>query len=145
MYYTVTQGRARLLDRLNLLDRATYGFDWMVLDARSSREAVRQWGLFKAGTHPFQAELEAEVAHYRRNAFGYVPAWEAESDIVSTDIDRTLDVVAEQRQELDHLQAELRDMRDTVDAVAAPRRRRARSRRRTVKRGARPSSGRRAA
>jgi hypothetical protein len=114
----------------------------MVLDARSSREAVRQWGLFKAGTHPFQAELESEVARYRRNALGYVPAWEAESEIVSTDIDRTLDVVAEQRRQLDDLQAELREMRDTV---AAPRRRKTPKRRRTIKRGARPSSGRRAA
>ena len=74
MYYTVTQGRARVLDRFNLLDRATYGFDWIVLDAKNSREAVRRWGSFKAGTHPFQGELEAEVARYRRNAPGYVPA-----------------------------------------------------------------------
>jgi hypothetical protein len=145
MYYTVTQGRARVLDRLNLLDRATYGFDWIVLDAKNSREAVRQWGSFKAGTHPFQAELEAEVARYRRNAPGYVPAWEAESEIVSTDIDRTLDAVAEQRRELEFLQAELREMRSTVDGVAARRRRPGRARRRSVKRRTRPASGRRAA
>jgi hypothetical protein len=145
MYYTVTQGRARQLDRLNLLDRATYGFDWMVLDARSAREAVRQWGLFKAGTHPFQGALEAEVARYRRNALGYVPAWRAESAIVSSDIEQTLDAVAAQRRELDLLQAELREMRDTVGPAAVPRHRPGRSRRRSVRRGTRPTSGRRAA
>jgi hypothetical protein len=146
MYYTVTQGRARLLERLNLLDRSTYGFDWIVLDTRTARDAVRQWGLFRAGTHPFQAELEAEVARYRRNVPGYVPAWEAESEIVSKDIDRTMDAVAEQRRELEYLQAELREMRDSVAGEVSRRRRPGRARRRrTVQRRPRPASGRRAA
>ena len=145
MYYTVTQGRARLLDRLNLLDRTTYGFDWMVLDAQNSREALRQWGLFKAGIHPFQGELEAHVASYRRDAPGYVPAWEAETEILSTDIDRTLYTVDRQRRELEYLQDELREMRDTISGETGRRRRPAPARRRRVKRGARLSSGRRAA
>ena len=68
MYYTVTQGRARTLERLNLLDRSTYGIDWIVLDAMTARDALRHWGLFKAGTHPFQGALELEAARYRTNA-----------------------------------------------------------------------------
>jgi hypothetical protein len=60
MYYTVTEGRARLLERLNLRDRSTYGVDWMVLDASHARDAVRQWGSFKAGTHPLQGALDEQ-------------------------------------------------------------------------------------
>jgi hypothetical protein len=49
LYYTVTEGRARALDRLNLRDRATHGLDWIVLEATNARDAVRQWRLFKLG------------------------------------------------------------------------------------------------
>ena len=146
MYYTVTQGRARTLERLNLLDRSTYGIDWIVLDAMTARDALRHWGLFKAGTHPFQGALELEVARYRTNAPGYVPAWEAESAIVSSDIDRTIDAVDAQRQELDDLQAHLDDIRSAVLGDPAPRSRARRPhRRRQAGRAPRSSQGRRRA
>jgi hypothetical protein len=128
MYYTVTEGRARLLERLNLRDRSTYGVDWMVLDASHARDAVRQWGSFKAGTHPLQGALEAQAASYRTSVPGYVPAWNAESEIVSSDIDRTLGALDEQRRELDELQARLRAVRSTVLGGAGPRRRPRRAR-----------------
>jgi hypothetical protein len=146
MYYTVTQGRARALERLNLLDRSTYGIDWIVLDASTARDALRQWGLFKAGTHPFQGALELEVARYRTNAPGYVPAWEAESEVVSSDIERTIGAVAAQRRELDELQARLDDLRGEVFGEPRPRSRARRSRRRKPPRRApRSAQGRRAA
>jgi hypothetical protein len=146
MYYTVTQGRARTLERLNLLDRSTYGIDWIVLDASTARDALRQWGSFKAGTHPFQGALELEVARYRTNAPGYLPAWAAESAIVSSDIDRTLGAVDAQRRELEELQAHLDDIRSAVLGDLAPRApaRRPR-RRRPAKRAPRSTPGRRAA
>src|SRR5262249_60059349 len=108
MYYVVTEGRARTLDRLNLLDRSTYGVDWMVIKATTSaRDAVRQWNLFKAGTHPGQGRLELEAARYRTSAPGYTSAWEAESQIISSDIAETLDAVKERQRELAVLQGEL--------------------------------------
>jgi hypothetical protein len=42
LYYVVTEGRARTLDRLNLRDRATYGLDWMVFYASSPPDSLRQ-------------------------------------------------------------------------------------------------------
>jgi hypothetical protein len=114
MYYAVTQGRARGLDRLNLRDRSTYGIDWMVLDATSARDAVRQWQTFKAGVHPFQGDLELGAARYRANAPEYQAAREAESEIVSSDIEGTLQEVDERRRELDQLRGRLEDVRKAL-------------------------------
>jgi hypothetical protein len=122
MYYVVTEGRARVLDRMNLLDRSTYGSDWMVLDATSARDAVRQWNAFLAGTHVRQAALELEAAKYRSPVPDYVPAWGAESEIISSDIDETLDTVKARRQELDQLRSRLETARKTLKgAPARPR------------------------
>jgi hypothetical protein len=84
MYYVVSEGRARVLDRLNVRDRGTYGVDWIVFPATSSRDAVRQWRLFKAGTHPRQGELELEVSRYRAREPDYAPVWEAEPDVIAS-------------------------------------------------------------
>jgi hypothetical protein len=59
-YYSVLEGQARVLDGVHLRDRAAYGSDWMVFEATSPADAVRQWERFKAGTHVRQAELELE-------------------------------------------------------------------------------------
>jgi hypothetical protein len=129
MYYVVTEGRARVLDRMNLIDRSTYGIDWMVLDATNSRDAVRQWNVFKAGTHARQAELELEAAKYRSRVPDYLPAWQAESEIVSLEIDETLDTVKTKRQELDQLRGRLEVAKDSLVGASA-RRNRTTSRRR---------------
>lgn len=84
-YYVVTEGRANVLDRLRLRDRSTYGLDWMVYDAGSAGEGIRQWNLYKAGTHPQQAELEAEGAQYRAATSGYAPAWKAEREAIAVE------------------------------------------------------------
>jgi len=141
MYYAVTEGRARTLDRLDLRDRSTYGVDWIVLDAPSGRDALRQWRLFKAGTHPAQAELELEAARYQARAPGCVPAWEADRDMVSSAIARTVEAVDERRQELGRMQGELTQLRDAL-LETVPRRRRAGRRRR---RAARPAGRRKTA
>src|SRR5262245_40170107 len=117
MYYVVTEGRARMLDRLSLMDRSTYGVDWMVMKATSARDAVRQWNLFKAGTHPAQGRLELEAARHRTSTPGYTPAWEAESQIISSDIAETLDSVEDRQRELAALRGELSQIQG---ARAAP-------------------------
>jgi hypothetical protein len=87
-YYAVTEGQARVLDRVHLRDRATYGLDWMVFEATSPADAVRQWEHFKAGTHVRQAGLELEVSNYRgvlpgRPVPGYAAPWEADLEAVA--------------------------------------------------------------
>src|SRR5262249_28332898 len=89
----------------------------------SARDAVRQWNLFKAGTHPGQGRLELEAARYRTSAPGYTSAWEAESQIISSDIAETLDAVKERQRELAVLQGELSQLQGTVAGRAARRRR----------------------
>ena len=133
MYYVVTEGRARMLDRLNLMDRSTYGVDWMVMKAISARDAVRQWNLFKAGTHPAQGRLELEAARHRTSTPGYTPAWEAESQVISSDIADTLDAVEDRQRELAALQGELSQIQGALASRAGrPRRSPARRRRRRV-------------
>src|SRR5262249_27612138 len=107
MHYVVTEGRARMLDRLSLMDRSTYGVDWMVMNATSARDRAGQGNLFKAGTHPAQGRLELEAARHRTSTPGYTPAWEAESQIISSDIAETLDSVEDRQRELAALRGEL--------------------------------------
>jgi hypothetical protein len=147
LYYTVTEGRARALDRLNLRDRATYGLDWMVLEATNARDAVRQWQLFKAGTHPRQGELEAEAARYRVAApGGYAAPWEAEAEAVGLRAADTVRALDARSQELREEQADLEKTRQSLtrltrltpgaSAGAVPKRKapaRAKTRRSTVK------------
>lgn len=117
LYYTVTEGRARALDRLNLRDRATHGLDWIVLEATNARDAVRQWRLFKAGTRPRQSELEAEAARYRAAAPSYAAPWEAEAEAVglrAADAVRALDA---RSQELREEQADLEKTRQTLSRL----------------------------
>jgi hypothetical protein len=123
MYYVVTEGRARMLDRIDLRDRATYGVDWIVIQAASARDAIRQWGLLKAGVHPTQAEIELETERYRMGTPGYLPVWESESLAVSSKIEQTLGEVQERQRELAGLQDRLEAMRGTL--LAYPGRRRA--------------------
>ena len=133
MYCVVTEGRARMLDRLNLRDRSTYGVDWMVIKAASARDAVRQWNLFKAGSHPVQGRLEFEAARYRTSTPGYTPAWEAESQVVSSDIAEPLDAVEDRQRALAALQGELSQIPGTPASRASrPRRSPAGRRRRRV-------------
>lgn len=111
LHYIVTEGRARVLDRLNLRDRGTYGHDWMVLYARSAREALRQWRLFKAGTHPRQGELELEVTRYRLQEPGYAAVWEAETEAIASKAAQALEDLDARREELKEEQAVLDDRR----------------------------------
>jgi hypothetical protein len=114
MYYVVSEGRARVLDRLNVRDRGTYGVDWIVFPATSSRDAVRQWRLFKAGTHPRQGELELEVSRYRARQPDYAPVWEAEPDVIASQAARDLAVVEAQQDALAQEQAALEDVRENL-------------------------------
>src|SRR5262249_19086495 len=107
MYYVVTEGRARMLDRVDLRDRASYGVDWIVLKASSPRDALRQWSLLKQGVHPTQGEIELETERYRTDTPGFLPIWEAERLAVSSKIERTLDEVQERQRELAGLQDRL--------------------------------------
>jgi hypothetical protein len=104
LYYVVTEGRARTLDRLNLRDRATYGLDWMVFYASSPPDSLRQWEQFKAGTHIRQAELELEAMSYRERRPEFIAAWEAESQAVAMhtveDVEARLRVLEAERVEL---------------------------------------------
>jgi hypothetical protein len=142
MHYIVTEGRARTLDLANVHDRSTYGVDWLVLDATSARDAVRQWNLFKAGTHSQQGRLELEAAAYRTTAPGYVPAWQAESEIVASDIEHTLRHVDERRRELERLEADLEGLRTALGGAAPGPSRPAKRRRRAAKRPTRPGGAR---
>jgi hypothetical protein len=137
LYYVVTEGRARKLDRINLRDRATYGLDWMVFPANGARDAVRQWGLFKAGRHPRQGELELEVSQFRASEPGYDPVWEAETEAIASQAAQSLEAVEARRDALEHEQAELADVQETLKRAAnlAPQR----PRRRTT--GGRSSAG----
>ena len=106
-YYVVTEGRANALDRLKLRDRSTYGLDWMVFDASSAGDGIRQWNLYKAGTHPRQAELEAEAAQYRAATSGYAPAWEAEREAIAVEAAERLRAVEAEQRLLREKQADL--------------------------------------
>src|SRR5262245_56671535 len=134
MYYVVTEGRARMLDRVDLRDRASYGVDWIVLQASSSRDALRQWSLLKPGIHPTQGEIELETERYRTDTPGFLPIWEAERLAVSSKIERTLDEVQERQRELAGLQDRLSLMRSTL--LNHPARRGAPAARRRRKRAA---------
>jgi hypothetical protein len=101
----VSEGRARALDAVNVRDRATYGLDWLVVYASSTRDAVHQWGLYKAGTHPTQDKLELEVARYRSAPAEYLPSWEAEADLVTRDVDESIESVAARQRELEEVRA----------------------------------------
>jgi hypothetical protein len=131
MYYAVTEDRANALDRLNLRDRSRYGLDWMVFYASSARDAVRQWTLYKVGTHPRQADLEAEAAKYRAATAGYAPAWEAEREAIAVDAADRLRAVETEQGVLSNAQADLDVLRKGLQRIAAaapdplrPRRRR---------------------
>jgi hypothetical protein len=139
LHYIVTEGRARVLDRLNLRDRATYGHDWMVLYARTARDALRQWRLFKAGTHPQQGELELEVTRYRLQEAGYTAVWEAETEAIASKAAQAVEDLDARRAELKEEQAVLDDRRDIL-ARAARLDRRTPARRRTSKKQ-RPATG----
>ena len=84
-YYVVTQGRASVLDWLQLRDRSTYGVDWMVFYASSDADAIRQWEQFNAGSHVRQADLDAEASRYRTVAHSYAPPWHAEREVVAAE------------------------------------------------------------
>jgi hypothetical protein len=121
LYYTVTEGRANVLDRLNLRDRSTYGLDWMVLPASDARDAIRQWELYKAGTHPRQADLEAEAAQYRAATAGYAPPWEAERDAIAVDAAERLRAVETEQHALREAQADLDVVRQSLRRIVPPR------------------------
>jgi hypothetical protein len=118
MYYTITEGRARLLDRLNLRDRATYGVDWMVLEGRSARQALHNWQLFQAGTHPRQGELELEAVNYRNHADGCTTPWEAEAEALGLRAAAERAAVRARRQELRAVDAGLRAAERALDDLA---------------------------
>jgi hypothetical protein len=118
MYYTVTEGRANVLDRLNLRDRSTYGLDWIVLPATSAPDAVRQWRLYKAGTHPQHPELEAEAAQYRMATAGYAPVWQAERDVIAAEAAERLRDVKAQQKALRMAHAELEVVRRDLQRIA---------------------------
>jgi hypothetical protein len=120
LYYTVTEGRARTLDRLNLRDRATYGLDWMVFEATSAADAVRQWNRFKAGNHVRQAELELEASSYRTAVPGYAVPWEAESEAVGLHAASELPAINARREALREEQTELDQTRRTLLRLAKP-------------------------
>jgi hypothetical protein len=120
LYYTVTEGRARALDRLNLRDRATYGVDWMVFEATSAADAVRQWNRFKAGNHVRQAELELEASSYRTAIPGYAAPWEAESEAVGLRAASELPAINARREMLREEQAELDQARRALHRLAQP-------------------------
>jgi hypothetical protein len=105
-YYTVTEGRATRLDLMQLRDRSTYGLDWMVFDASSDPDALRQWDQFKSGTHIRQDELAAEAARYRA-VQGYAPPWQAEREVVA----------AEAAEQVRAEQSILRASQEALDAV----------------------------
>jgi hypothetical protein len=119
LYYVVTEGRANVLDRLNLRDRSTYGVDWMVFYASSARDGVRQWNLYKAGMHSRQAELEAEAIQYRVATAGYAPPWEAEPEVVGMDAARRLGAVETEQKIMRDAQADLNLLRKGLRRVAA--------------------------
>jgi len=119
MYYVVTEGRANALDRLHLRDRATYGLDWMVFYASSARDAVRQWTLYKTGTHPRQANLEAEAAEYRAAAAGFAPAWQSEREAIAVDAADRLHAVEAEQAALRNAQADLDVLRKGLRQMAA--------------------------
>jgi hypothetical protein len=120
LYYTVTEGRARALDRLNLRDRATYGVDWMVFEATSAADAVRQWNRFKAGNHVRQAELELEASSYRTGIPGYAAPWEADSEAVGLRAAAELPSIEARSEALREAQAELDRTRRTLIRLAKP-------------------------
>jgi hypothetical protein len=131
-YYVVTEGRANVLDRLRLRDRSTYGLDWMVFDAGSAGEGIRQWNLYKAGTHPQQAELEAEGAQYRAATSGYAPAWKAEREAIAVEAAGRLRAVEAEQRLLREKQADLDVVRRSLRRVAAAAPTPTRTRRRAV-------------
>ena len=118
-YYVVTEGRANVLDRLRLRDRSTYGLDWMVFDASSADDGIRQWSLYKAGTHPRQAELESEAAQYRTATSGYAPAWEAEREVIAVEAAERLRAVEAEQRLLREKQADLDVVRRSLRRIAA--------------------------
>jgi hypothetical protein len=127
-YYVVTQGRANILDRLSLRDRTTYGVDWMAFYASSNRDALRQWDLFKAGTHHLQSKLEAEAARYRAAEAGYAPVWEAERDAVAEDAKQDLvSSLAVEKQVLRETQAKIALDREALRQLAPAKAAKARS------------------
>ena len=126
-YYVVTEGRANVLDRLRLRDRSTYGLDWMVFDAGSAGEGIRQWNLYKAGTHPQQAELEAEGAQYRAATSGYAPAWKAEREAIAVEAAGRLRAVEAEQRLLREKQADRRSLRRVAAAAPTPTRTRRRA------------------
>jgi hypothetical protein len=115
-YYVVTKGRANLLDRLQLRDRATYGLDWMVFYASSAADGIRQWEEFQSGAHLEQDELQNEAAKYRAATRGYAPAWQAEREVVAAEAAGR--VRAEQRV-LRERQAHLDAARQDLEQIAA--------------------------
>ena len=125
-YYVVTEGRANVLDRLRLRDRSTYGLDWMVFDAGSAGEGIRQRNLYKAGTHPQQAELEAEGAQYRAATSGYAPAWKAEREAIAVEAAGRLRAVEAEQRLLREKQADRRSLRRVAAAAPTPTRTRRR-------------------
>jgi hypothetical protein len=120
LYYTVTEGRARALDRLNLRDRATYGVDWMVFEATSAADAVRQWQRFKVGNHVRQADLELEASSYRTAVPGYAAPWEAESEAVGLRAAGELSAIEARSEMLREEQAELDETRQALVRLVKP-------------------------
>jgi hypothetical protein len=116
-YYTVTEGRANRLDRLQLRDRSTYGLDWMVFYASSDPDALRQWEQFKSGTHLRQAELEAEAAQYRAAAHGYAPPWQAEQEVVAAE---AVERVRAEQSALRAREERLDAVRQELEEIARP-------------------------
>ena len=127
-YYVVTEGRANLLDRLQLRDRSTYGLDWMVFYASSAADGIRQWEQFKAGTHLRQAELEDQAAtHLASPPRGYAPPWQAEREVVAAEAAERVraeqGVLRERQADLDAVQQELRQIATSAPVPSRPRQR----------------------
>src|SRR5262245_22778214 len=118
-YYVVTEGRANFIDRLQLRDRSTYGLDWMVFYASSADDGIRQWSVYKAGTHSRQAALEAEAAEYRAATSGYAPAWEAEREAIAMEAADRLRAVEDEQSLLREKQADLELERRSLRRIAA--------------------------
>jgi hypothetical protein len=126
-YYVVTEGRANLLDRLQLRDRSTYGLDWMVFYASSAADGIRQWEQFQSGAHLEQDELQAEAAKYRAASTGYAPAWQAEREVVAAEaasrVRAEQSVLRERQAKLDAARQDLEQITATASVSSRPRRR----------------------
>ena len=102
----------------------------MVFYASSADDGMRQWSLYKAGTHQRQPELEAEAAQYRAATGGYAPAWEAEREAIAVEAAERLRAVEAEQALLREKQADLDVVRRSLRRIAAAAPTAIRSRRR---------------